>query len=60
MGENPDGFPPSRVRLRRRRCSHSGISMGLIKSLKPSHAWSMKDKVATGASPVAPAVPVRL
>ena len=32
----------------------------LIKRLKPSDAWSMKDKVATGPSPVAPTMPVRL
>ncbi len=31
MRENPDGFPSSRVRLRRRRCSHSGIRLGLSK-----------------------------
>src|SRR5258705_9923253 len=30
MRENPDGFPSSRVRLRRRPCSHSGIRMGLF------------------------------
>src|ERR1700682_4519704 len=39
MRETPDGFPSSRVRLRRSRCSHSGISMGFIKRLKPGHDW---------------------
>jgi hypothetical protein len=30
MREDPDGLPSSHVRLRRRCCSHSGISMGLF------------------------------
>ena len=32
----------------------------LTKKLKPTDAWSRKDKVATGQSPVAQATPARV
>ena len=48
MRENPDGFPSSHVRLRRRRCSHSGIRMGLDKSLKLASRGDQKTKSRPG------------
>src|SRR5450759_403707 len=39
----------------RRGCSPSGISMGLIQSLKPNYARRLRDKVAAGGTPATPA-----
>src|SRR5258708_36241405 len=47
MRENPDGFPSSRVRQSRRRCSHSGIWMGLVLKVTPGHAWHLSREIGT-------------
>jgi len=57
MRENPDGFPSSRVRLRRRRCSHSGIRMGLLPMNLQTLQRVMVDenRVMAGGTPANPA-----
>src|SRR5258708_27393188 len=52
MRQNPDGFASSRVRLRRRRCSHSGIWIGLVLRVTPRHAWHRSSAIGTaGVNP---------
>jgi len=46
MRENPDGFPSSRVRLRRRRCSHSGIRFGLFECLPQTTQGGLRTRVS--------------
>ena len=49
-----------RVRLRRRRCSLSGISMGFIEEVSPGHAWeTLKTKSWPGGTPANPAALAR-
>jgi hypothetical protein len=56
MKGNPDGSLSSRVRLGRRRCSLSGISMGFIEDwLLLATLGSNEHKVIAGGAPANPA-----
>src|SRR5206468_132123 len=55
MRENPDGFPSSRVRLRRRRCSHSGIGFGPFEKPLDAPLGRRDGIVAAGLNPAAKA-----